>query len=146
MTSEIAIGSAEIRRLILLTEKLTARLERETAAFAAHRPQDVSAGLAETQDLANQYRRESAQLKANRAMLMAAPSSDRMALIRATERFETVLTTHGRAVDAARIISEGLVRTIAHEVASARALGTGYGASGHAAVGDGRAITFNRTA
>lgn len=146
MTSDIAIGSAEIRRLTLLTEKLTLRLERETAAFASHRPQDVSAGLVETLDLANQYRRESAQLKANRALLMAAPSSERMALIRATERFEAVLATHGRAVEAARVISEGLVRTIAHEVSAARALGTGYGASGHAAQGDGRAITYNRTA
>lgn len=146
MTPDGPIGSADIRRLILLTERLTGRLEDETAAFAARRPQDVTAGLAETQELANQYRRESARLKANRAMLTAAPANDRDALIAATRKFETVLATHGRAVDAARIISEGLVRTIAHEVASARALGTGYGASGHAAVGDGRAITFNRTA
>jgi hypothetical protein len=146
MTSEAAIGSAEIRRLILLTETLSERLQAETAAFAARRPQDVTASLVETQELANQYRRESAQLKANRAMLTAAPASERMALIRATETFEDILATHGRAVDAARTISEGLVRTIAHEISAARAVGTGYGASGQAALGDGRAITFNRTA
>lgn len=146
MTSETAMGSAEIRRLVLLTERLTGRLEAETAAFAARRPQDVTASLNETQELANQYRRESAQLKANRAMLAAAPASDRMALIRVTETFETVLSIHARAVDAARTISEGLVQTIAHEVSAARALGTGYGATGQAAVADGRAITFNRTA
>lgn len=146
MTSEAAIGSAEIRRLILLTETLSERLKSETAAFAARRPQDVTASLAETQDLANQYRRESAQLKANRAMLTAAPASERMELIRVTETFEVILATHGRAVEAARMISEGLVKTIAHEVSAARALGTGYGATGQAALGDGRAITFNRTA
>lgn len=146
MTSEPAIASADIQRLILLTKKLTARLEQETASFAARRPQDVTLSLPETQELANQYRRESAQLKANRAVLAAAPASERMALIKATETFEAVLETHGRAVDAARIISEGLVKTIATEVASARAVGSGYGASGHASIGDGRAITFNRTA
>ena len=146
MTSETAMASADIQRLILLTEKLTARLETETASFAARRPQDVTASLPETQELANQYRRESAQLKANRALLNAAPASDRMALVRATQTFETVLEIHARAVDAARIISEGLVKTIAGEVASSRAVGTGYGASGHASLGDGRAITFNRTA
>lgn len=146
MTSEVAIGSAEIRRLIRLTEMLSERLKAETAAFAARRPQDVTASLVETQELANQYRRESAQLKANRAMLTAAPASERMALIRVTETFEATLATHGRAVDAARTISEGLVRTIAHEISAARAVGTGYGATGQAALGDGRAITFNRTA
>jgi len=146
MTSETAIGIAEIRRLVVLTEKLSERLKAETAAFAARRPQDVTASLTETQELANQYRRESAQLKANREMLMVAPASERTALIRATETFEAILATHGRAVEAARTISEGLVKAIAHEVSAARALGTGYGATGQAALGDGRAITFNRTA
>ncbi len=144
MTHDPAIGSAEVRRLAKLTERLTARLETETAAFAARRPQDVVASLPQTQDLANQYRRESAQLKADRSLLAAAPASDRMVLIRVTERFEAVLAAHARAVEAARTISEGLVRVVAQEVASARALGTGYGASGRAASGDGRAVTFNR--
>lgn len=137
-------AGAEVRRLTALTERLAARLESETAAFAARRPQAVAAGMAETQELAGRYRRESAQLKADRAALASTPTSERMALIKATERFETVLAAHARAVEAARVISEGLVRTIAHEVASARALGTGYGASGLAAAGDGRAVAFNR--
>jgi hypothetical protein len=45
----------------------------ETDAFATRRAADVAAGLAETQELANQYRKESGYLKANKAMLMAAP-------------------------------------------------------------------------
>ncbi len=69
-----------------------------------------------------------------------------MALIKATEAFEAVLAVHGRTVEAARTISEGLVRTIAQEVAGARALGTGYGASGSANAGDSRAVTLNRMA
>lgn len=146
MSPDSATATAHARRLTVLTERLTARLETETAAFAGRRPQDVAAGLAETQDLANHYRRESAQLKANPAVLAAAPASERIILIRATEHFEAVLARHARAVEAARVISEGLVKTIAHEVAAARAMGTGYGASGRAAGGDGRAITLNRTA
>ena len=140
------VATGHARRLIALTERLTDRLEAETLAFAERRPQDVVAGLAETQDLASQYRRESAQLKATPALMAAAPASERITLIRATERFEAVLSRHARAVEAARIISEGLVQAIAQEVSAARAMGTGYGASGRAATGDGRAITLNRSA
>ena len=146
MTHDPTTATAHLRRLTALTDRLTARLEMETDAFASRRGQDVAAGLTETQDLANLYRRESAQLKANPALLSQAPVSERMALIKATETFEAVLAIHGRTVEAARTISEGLVRTIAQEVAGARALGTGYGASGAACPGDGRAVTLNRMA
>lgn len=144
--TDATTATAYIRKLIALTDRLTARLEVETDAFASRRAAEVAAGLAETQDLANQYRKESGHLKANKAILMAAPASERMALVRATEAFEAVLAVHGRTVEAARTISEGLVRAIAQEVAGARAMGAGYGASGQAYGGDSRAVTLNRTA
>jgi hypothetical protein len=139
-------ATAAARHLTDLTRRLTERLETESRAFAERRPQDIVAGLGETQELANQYRRESAQVKANPAILSAAPSSERMLLVKATETFNAVLARHARAVEAARIISEGLVQTIAGEVAASRAMGTGYGATGRAPAGDGRAITLNRSA
>jgi len=139
-------ASALTRHLTSLTEALTARLDNETTAFLEHRAQDVAAGLAQTQEMANQYRRETAQIKANRSLIAAAPMSDRTALITATQTFEAVLARHGLAVEAARVISEGLVQAIAQEVSAARAQGTGYGATGRAAHSDGRAVTFNRTA
>jgi hypothetical protein len=69
------------------------------------------------------------------------------ALIKATERFNTVLTKHARAVEAARVISEGLVQTIAGEVAGSSAPWAPATAPpvGPPA-GDGRAITLNRSA
>jgi hypothetical protein len=144
--SDPQTATAAARHMTDLTEKLTARLETETRAFVERRPQDIVSGLTETQELANQYRRESAQVKANPAILSAAPASERMTLVKATERFNAVLAKHALAVEAARVISEGLVQTIAGEVAAARAMGTGYGASGRATAGDGRAITLNRSA
>ncbi len=146
MTPDSVTAAAYLRRLTELTDRLTARLEMETDAFASRRPQDVASGLAETQEMANAYRRETAQVKANPALIAAAPSNERTALIRATEAFEAALAIHARTVEAARSISEGLVRAIAQEVAGARALGTGYGASGQAYAGDSRAVTLNRTA
>lgn len=139
-------ASAFARRLIDLTQRLTARLTVELSAFEAHRPQEVLVGMAEAQELANAYRRESAQARANPAALKAAPEADRALLIKATRTFEAVLERHARAVEAARIVSEGLVRTIAAELAAQRGSPIGYGATGQAGAGDGRAVALNRTA
>ena len=139
-------ASARVRQLIDLTGRLTEQLASEAAAFEARRPQDAAATVARTSDLANSYRRESAQLKANPSMVAAAPVAERKALIRATEAFETVLARHALAVEAAKSISEGLVRILAGEVAALRGAPSAYGASGHATPGDGRAVAYNARA
>ena len=146
MKHDPVTATAHLRRLTAITDQLTARLQAETEAFASRRTTQIAAGMNKTQEMANLYRRESAQLKSNPDLLASAPVSERQALIRATEAFEAVLAIHARTVEAARSISEGLVKVIAQEVASARAMGTGYGASGQAASGDSRAVTLNRTA
>ncbi|MNH49434.1 hypothetical protein D3C73_10110 [compost metagenome] len=146
MTADVETSILRARQLINLTQALTERLSAESAAFRAHRAQDVAAGMAETQELANLYRRESAQAKAAPAFLTVLPADVRDSLITATRDFEAVLAEHASVVDAARQVSEGLVRTIAAEVAGARAQGVGYGASGRATEGDGRAVALNRKA
>lgn len=146
MTSEPELAAARIRQLVELTKALTARLAEETRAFEAQRPQDAAASLAQTQEMANLYRRDSAHVKANPALLASAPAPDKAALLAATEAFEVVLARHSRAVDAARKISEGLMQAIAHEVAAARTPASAYGAGGRANAGDGRAFALDRTA
>ncbi|MFJ6024009.1 flagellar basal-body protein FlbY [Brevundimonas sp. NPDC092305] len=146
MTDAELIADARVRQLTDLTVRLTERLTEESHAFEARRPQDAAATLADTQELANLYRRESAQLKANPGCIASAPQDARKRLVECTEAFEAVLSRHARAVEAARIISEGLVKTIAAEVASQRGNPSAYGSSGHATNGDGRAVAFNQTA
>lgn len=146
MTADVETAALRVQHLTRLTRDLTDRLSLEMDALRAHRAQDLSEGIAQTQEMANLYRRESAQVKANPAAIAAAPEADRRALIEATEAFESILAKHAVTVEAARQISEGLVRTIAAEVAGARAQGVGYGASGQAMQGDGRAVALNRTA
>lgn len=146
MTPDVETSTLRAQQLINLTQALTERLSAESAAFRAHRAQDVAAGMAETQELANLYRRESVQAKAAPAFLTVIPPEVRDTLISATQAFEAVLAEHASTVDAARQVSEGLVRTIAAEVAGARAQGVGYGASGRATEGDGRAVALNRKA
>jgi hypothetical protein len=146
MTADVETAALRVQHLTRLTRDLTERLSLEMDALRAHRAQDLAQGVAETQDMANLYRRESAQVKANPGLIAPAPEADRRALIQATEAFEAILAEHAVTVEAARQVSEGLVRTIAAEVAGARAQGVGYGASGHATQGDSRAVALNRTA
>lgn len=147
MTEAVVLNAtARVKQMTDLTEQLTACLVEESKAFEARRPQDAAATVAATQELANTYRRESAQIKANPAALAAAPATHRTALIKATELFEAVLSRHARAVEAARVISEGLVKTIAAEVASQRGSPSAYCAAGRANAGDSRAVALNRTA
>jgi hypothetical protein len=146
MSPDAALAADRARSLLSLTQQLIERLTRELAAFEARRPQDVAEAVAQTQDLANVYRREAALVKANPAILAGAPTTVRMALIEATRSFEALVARHALAVDAARTISEGLVRTIAAEVAAQRTPASAYGAGGKANSADGRAFALNRTA
>ena len=146
MTSEADLAAGRARALKALTIELTERLSRELAAFEARRPQDAAAGALKTQELANANRRESAQIKANPTLISAAPKADRQALIEATRTFDAVVNRHALAVEAARVISEGLVKTIAAEIAAQRTPASAYGSGGKANAADGRAFALNRTA
>lgn len=138
-----------VDQLIILTERLTDLMAKEARAFEERRPQDAAANIEETQRLANIYRHESARVRADPSLVHAAPAGQRQRLIQATEAFDSVLARHGRALNAARTVTEGLVRAIAEEVASQRQQAGGYGpgatppaTSATAAT----AITLNRTA
>lgn len=144
--SDADLARARVRQLIDLTRRLGDRLSAETEALETHRPRDIAAGLAETQEMANLYRRDTAQVKADPGLLSAAPAADKRELADATRNFDDILNRHARTVEAARTISEGLVRTIAHEVTASRTPAAAYAADGRAAQGDGRAVAFNRTA
>lgn len=146
MSLDAEMAGLQLQKLIGLTERLDARLLQELELVLSHKAADMAHGMAETAELANEYRRESARLKANPGLVANAPLELKQALISATERFDETLAVHSEAIEAARRISEGLVRTIASEVASNRAMGTGYMASGHAASGDGRAVALDRKA
>ncbi len=132
--------------LITLTERLTFLMAEQAKAFEAHRPQDAQKVLEESARLSNVYRHESARVRENPAILATAPLALRRRLATATEAFDSVLARQGRALNAAKTITEGLVHAIATEVASKRQSGVGYGPGARAATGDSRAITLNRQA
>ena len=133
-------------QLIQLTERLIDRLAAETSAFETHRPQDAAPSVAETARLANLYRHEAARVKLKPEMIAGAALETRRRLMRATEAFEAVLARHGRAVNAAQLISEGLVRAIAEEIAKTRSRAAGYGPAARVAPSNASAIAVNQRA
>lgn len=136
-----------VDQLIILTERLTALIAEQAALFEQRRPNDAAAMHEEISRLANLYRHESARVRADTSMVAAAPVEARTRLVRATEGFDAVLARQGRALEAARTVTEGLVRAIAEEVATQRTQGSTYGAGGLQAQGaSATAITLNKRA
>ena len=136
-----------LEQVVILTERLTKLLADQAVAFEAHRPQDAAASMEETTKLANAYRHEAKRLRENPAEIHAAPLELRRRLLRATEAFDAVVARQGRALHAAKTITEGLVQAIAQEVVKQRSVTAGYGPSGVKNIGQaGAAITLNRRA
>ena len=138
--------SDRVDQLILLTERLTELVALEAHAFESRRPQDAAVHVEETSKLANLYRHESARVRANPDLVATTDIKQRTRLIRATEAFDAVLARQGRALEAAKTVTEGLVRAIAEEVASSRQKGASYDADGMSGRAAATAITLNQRA
>lgn len=142
-------AAERVGEMIRLTERLTDLVTQQSQSFEQHRPQEAAQLMEESARLANVYRHESMRVRAEPGLILAAPLELRQRLIRVTEAFEAVLARQGRAVKAARTVTEGLVRAIANEVASQRVQVAGYGPTAKApasAAGAATAITLNRRA
>ena len=147
MTLSADTPGERVHQLIDLTERLTELIAAEAQAFESHRPQDAAALVEETSRLANIYRHESARVRSNPDLISPASLEDRTRLMRATEAFDAVLARQGRALEAAKTVTEGLVQAIANEVASQRSRGIGYGPGAKAHVLSlATSITLNQKA
>ena len=113
--------------LILLTTRLTGLIEQETALFEARRPLDTQAFQDEKSKLATIYRREIAAVKQQPGRLDGAPEALKRQLKEETVRFTTALEANGRAVEALRVLTEGIVRAVADEAGRLQDQETGYG-------------------
>ncbi|MDZ4370327.1 MAG: flagellar basal body protein [Phenylobacterium sp.] len=140
-------ASDRVEQLIILTERLTEIIAAQAQAFESRRPQDAATMHEEISRLANLYRHESMRIRADPRLVEGAPLPARQRLIRATEAFDAVLARQGRAIEAARTVTEGLVKCIAEEVAAQRSQASVYGATGTQNAGPtATAITLNRRA
>ncbi len=123
-------GSERARQLLALTQNLGERLERETEILEAHRPQDLYAGIEETQKLSNMYRHETARIKMDKTLLAGITDTEKLALRKATERFQERLYRYEIAVNAAKIVTEGIISAVAEDLSRLRSQNMTYGAKG----------------
>jgi hypothetical protein len=136
-----------IEQIIALTERLTQLIAEQAQAFEARRPQDAAINMAETSRLANTYRHEAQRLRADPSALANLPLAQRARLARATEGFDAVIARQGRALAAAKTITEGLVHAIAQEIAAQRGAVSPYGPRGAKPVGTAAtSVTLNQRA
>ena len=144
--TEESAATARVEQLAALTERLTGLIAAQAKAFEAHRPQDAAPRIEEVSRLANAYRRECAEIRQDPALISAAPAALRQRLIRMTEAFDAVMARQERALGAAKIVTEGIVRAVAEEVAAQRNAGAGYGPGARAKAASATAITLNQRA
>jgi hypothetical protein len=136
-----------VERLIALTERLTGLISEQAQAFENRRPQDAARNMEEASKLANLYRHEAQRMRAEpKGALADLPLAQRTRLIRATEAFDAVIARQGRALAAAKTVTEGLVHAIAQEVASQRDKNAVYGPGGAKPSASATSVTLNQRA
>jgi hypothetical protein len=117
-------------QLTLATERLTALIEAETARIEAREALPEGAEAEEKNRLANAYRLELARIKQEPDLIRDAPAKSLDILKQRTLVLHETLARHEMALNAVKLVSEGLVQAMAEEVVRQRSGATNYGAKG----------------
>jgi hypothetical protein len=119
-----------VEQLLLISERLTALIDAETRRIEARQPPlDGEEGEEKTR-LANAYRLELARVKQDRSLIEGAPPALLAQLRQSTAELHEKLAAHETALNAVKLVAEGLVHAMAEEVVRQRGGDANYGASG----------------
>lgn len=119
-----------VEQLLIMTERLGALASEETRRIEARAPLRDGAETDEKNRLANAYRLELARIKHDHALVEAAPPALLDRLRRSTIALHEILAAHELALNAVKVVSEGLVHAMAEEVSRQRDSGANYSAQG----------------
>jgi len=117
-------------QMLIVTERLTALIEEETALIKARKPPLSGEKADERTRLANAYRLELARIKQEPAMIQSAPPALLAKLRQQTEHLQRALAAHELELGAVKLVSEGLAQAMAEEAARQLGGARNYGASG----------------
>jgi hypothetical protein len=117
-------------QLLLITTRLTALITEETRRIEAREAPLAGADADEKTRLANAYRLELARIKQNHGLIEGAAPETLTRLRQSTVALHETLDAHELALNAVKLVSEGLVQAMAEEVVRQRGDGVNYGASG----------------
>ena len=116
--------------LLAMTRRLATLVAAEIEALKARRLDGANADWDEKERLAHAWRIEVAHIKANPQALAGVAEDRKAALRAAAQDLQDLLDTHARSLAAMKQVTEGLVRSIASEIASVRSAPAAYGRSG----------------
>ncbi|MBW8880093.1 MAG: flagellar basal-body protein FlbY [Asticcacaulis sp.] len=139
-------SSYRARQLLALTVRLGERLQHDTDVLEAHRPQDLAGEIAETQQLSNLYRLETARIKADPSLLGGLTAPEKQALREATATFQERLHRYEHAVNAAKTVTEGVIAAVAEDLNRLRNQAATYGALGKTSNTGPQSLNYGRTA
>jgi hypothetical protein len=117
-------------QLLLVTDRLTALVDAETRRIQARQPPLDGAQGEEKTRLANAYRLELARIKQDRALIAGAPPALLSQLRQATVTLHETLALHETALEAVKLVTEGMVQAMAEELVRQRGSDAQYGAQG----------------
>jgi len=149
MTQFSVSGDDRADRLLAMGQRLLQLIQAEIVALQERRLDGASIDFEEKERLAHAYRLEITHIKADPTLLSGARPDQIQNLRALSSGLETALSGHQAALSAMKEVSEGLVRSIAGEIASARGGPAGYGRSGALQSGarpDSSGLTINAKA
>ena len=127
MTSDSADRATQ---LLAMTQRLVSLVETEVEAVRTRKLQGPSAEWDEKERLVHAWRIEVSKVKAEPELLAGIPTDLKLRLRDAAKALEDGLEAHANALMATKTVTEGLVRSIAAEIASSRSAPAAYGRSG----------------
>jgi hypothetical protein len=119
-----------VEQLLLISERLTSLIDAETQRIDARQPPLEGEEAEEKTRLANAYRLELARVKQDRSLIEGAPPALLAQLRQSTVTLHEKLAEHETALNAVKLVAEGLVHAMAEEVVRQRGGDASYGASG----------------
>ena len=126
-------------QLEAMTRRLIGLVTAEAAAVQTHRLSAANADWDEKERLVHTWRIDVSRIKADPTLLSGLSQMRKDQLRVSSRELETALEAHAMALAASKSVTEGLVRSIASEIASVRAAPAGYGRSGASAAANRQA-------
>jgi hypothetical protein len=117
-------------QLLAMTQRLISLVSEEVEAVKVRKLDASGANWEEKERLVHAWRLEVSRIKADPSQLAGIGAERKEALRAASRELEAQLEAHAMALGAARVVTEGLVRSIAQEIAAARSAPQGYGRAG----------------
>ena len=105
-----------LARMVEITNRLADHIEAEVALLNERRPRELANTAAVKEELARAYQEELNALRAHPQAVKNAPKSDVAAVRAAGERLNAVLDQQRRRVQAAKEVSERMLRAVTQEV------------------------------